>query len=130
MFAFHLICTQFTVPVDAINVLLKSALPFRRNGTSFQRPCNVREVVKKRAKDCNVSSILRFQNRHISVTGTYICIAPTTRLQKKRNAKMRMMPDQHECITTPVSCQNILKYQQIKPTNFFPTKHLSLTPIP
>ena len=33
LFAFNLICAQFTVPVDAITVLLKTALQFRRNGT-------------------------------------------------------------------------------------------------
>ena len=70
LFAFHLICAQFTVPVDAITVLLKTVLPFCRNGTSFQRPCNVCEVVKKCAKDGYVSSVLQFQNRHISVMST------------------------------------------------------------
>ena len=51
LFAFNLICTQFTVPVDAITVLLKTALPFRRNGTSFERPCNLHKVVNKRTID-------------------------------------------------------------------------------
>ena len=42
-----------------ITVSLKTVLPFCRNGsTSFQCQFNVHEIVKKRAKDCNVSSIL------------------------------------------------------------------------
>ena len=45
LFAFNLICAQFTVPVDAITVLLKTALPFRRNGTSGQLLFNVHETV-------------------------------------------------------------------------------------
>ena len=70
LFAFNLICAQFTVPIDAITVLLRTALPFRRNGTSSERLCNLRDVVKKHATDCNVFSVLRFQNRPVTVTGT------------------------------------------------------------
>ena len=68
LFAFNLICAQSTVPVDAITVLLKRALPFCRNGMSAQRLFNVRKAVLKCAKHCNVSSVLRFRNRHVSVT--------------------------------------------------------------
>ena len=35
LFAFNLICAQFTIPVDTITVLLKMELP-HRNGTSVQ----------------------------------------------------------------------------------------------
>ena len=63
-----------TVPVNAITVLLKTALPFRRNGTSFECPFNLREVVKKMPnrlqRILRSTAVVRFQNWHVSMTGT------------------------------------------------------------
>ena len=51
LFAFNLICAQLTVPVDVMTIFYEcvdTALPFRTNGMSTQRPCNGHAVHLKR----------------------------------------------------------------------------------
>ena len=62
LFTFNLICTQFTEPVNTTIVLLKTALPFCRNGTSFQR---LRRCQKTRKR-------LTFPPFYDSKTGTFL----------------------------------------------------------
>ena len=52
LFAFNLTCVQFTVPVDAITISLKTTLLCRQNGAFGQRLFNVCSTSVQRSRHC------------------------------------------------------------------------------
>ena len=76
LLAFNLISTQFTVPIDIITVLLKTAL-------ETVRPVNVwltfTRLFKNAHKTATFPPFLQFQNWHLFLTGT-VYVLPVIRL--------------------------------------------------
>ena len=52
---------------------------WRYHSVETVRLVNIREAVQKCAKDCNASSILQFQNRHVFVTDAVLRLLQAAR---------------------------------------------------